>query len=82
MAVKPEIVASRIKAGINGNHHIHDASHLGIDIKTTGFMFWKKTEIHITGRVDTDKEKAEVDGILDAEANGYPIVNKLRVDRR
>ena len=47
-----------------------------------GFLFWKKTEIHISGRVDTDKEKAEVDSILDAEANGYPVVNKLRAQRR
>ena len=82
MAVKPEIVASLIKSKINGNHLVHDSSHLGIDVKTTGFMFWKKTIIKISGRVDTDKEKTEIDQIINSESNGYEVDNKLRVERR
>ena len=82
MATKPETVVELIKSGINGNHLIHDASHLFIDPKTTGFMFWKKTKIHVTGRVDTDREKEEIDKVLESQAKEYPIVNKLRVQRR
>ena len=69
-------------SSINGNHLIHDASHMTVDVKTKGFMFWKKTEIHITGRVETDREKVEIDKILETESKGLPIVNNLRVQKR
>lgn len=82
MATKPEIVVSLIKTAINGNHFIHDSSHLGIDLKTKGFMFWKKTEIHVSGRVDTDREKEAIDQILAEESKGITVVNKLRVQKR
>jgi len=82
VAVKPNDVVNLIKSGINGHQHVHDASHLTIDAKTKGFMFWKKTEIHISGRVDTDREKEAIDEILEAEAKGIPIVNNLRVHKR
>ncbi|MAG13849.1 MAG: hypothetical protein CMN78_04570 [Spirochaetales bacterium] len=82
MAVKPQIIEKLIQSGINGNHLIHDASHVAINLKTKGFLFWKKTEIHISGRVDTDREKEEIDKILEAESKGLAIINNLRVHRR
>ena len=82
MAANPENVAKAIMAGIDANLHIHDAGHIACDVKTTGFMFWKKTEIRIAGRVDTEKEKAEVDKIIEAESAGVVINNTLRVQRR
>lgn len=75
-------VMSRIKHEINASQVLHDVSHIGVDLRTTGFLFWKKNEIHIAGRVDTDREKEEVDKILDEQSNGITIVNKLRVERR
>jgi len=82
MATKPETVVELIKSAINGNHLIHDASHISIEPKTTGFMFWKKTEIHVTGRTDTDREKEEIDKIVASEAHGFPVVTEIRVQRR
>jgi len=82
MAVKPEIIEKLITSSINGNHLIHDASHVAINLKTKGFMFWKKTEIHISGRVDTDREKEEIDKILETESKGLAIINNLRVHKR
>ncbi len=83
MANKAENVANSMMADINGNNHIHDASHLAIDVKTTGFLFWKKTDIQIAGRVETDTEKEEIDKIIETHSNmGFPITNKIRVQRR
>ncbi|MBT3275288.1 MAG: hypothetical protein HN368_19190 [Spirochaetales bacterium] len=82
MAVKAENVASKITLGINGNHLIHDASHLSVEAKTKGFLFWKTTEIKLAGRVDTAIEKAEIDKIVETEKNGFAIINTIRVDRR
>ena len=82
MAVKPEEVANLITSSITGDQHVHDASHLTVDVKTKGFMFWKKIEIHITGRVETDREKEAIDKILEAEAKGFTIIDKLRVHKR
>ena len=82
MAAKPNDVANLIKSSINGHQHIHDASHLAVNVKTKGFMFWKKTEIHISGRVDTDREKKEIDKILETESKGLAIINNLRVHKR
>ena len=82
MATKPENVANLIKSIINGHPHIHDASHLSIDVKTKGFLFWKKTEIHISGRVDSDREKEVIEKILETESKGFPVVNNMRAQKR
>ena len=82
MAIKPENVVNLLMASINGNIHVHDASHLLIDVKTKGFMFWKTTELHILGRVETEREKEEIDKILETEAQGFTVVNSLRVHKR
>ena len=82
MGISATVVTNQIKHDINGNLAIHDKSHIGIDIKVTGFLFWKKTEIHVARPVDSERKKNEVDKILDARANGYAIVNKLRVEKR
>ena len=82
MATKAENVANSILASIGRNDHIHDASHLVVDAKTTGFLFWKKTTILIAGRVETDREKEEIEKILDTESAGFTINNTLRVHRR
>ena len=82
MAVKAEAVAKSILASINGNDHIHDASHLIVDAKSKGFLFWKNTEINVAGRVETDREKEEIEKILETESAGFTINNTLRVHRR
>ncbi|MHC4720090.1 MAG: hypothetical protein ACYSYT_06415 [Planctomycetota bacterium] len=82
MADKAQNVANLIMSSFNGNMHIHDTSHITVDAKTKGFLFWKKTEIHILGRVETDREKEEIDKILENESGGFTIVNNLRVHTR
>ena len=82
MSIKPEEIATSITTSINSHTHIHDASHVTVDAKTTGFMFWKKTEIHVSGRVDTDREKDAIDEIVKAESAGIPVVSNIRVQRR
>lgn len=82
MAAKPEQLVNQIKSSINGNPLIHDAAHLVVDVKKTGFLFARKTEIHVTGRVETQREKDEIQKILDAHAGNYDVVNNLRAERR
>jgi hypothetical protein len=82
MATKQDIILNRIKSSISQNHLIHDASHLSVQIKTKGFMFWKKYEMLVLGRVDMENEKSEINKILEVEANGMKIINKLRVQSR
>jgi hypothetical protein len=82
MATKAEDVAKAIMASIKGHTHVHDASHLVVDAKTTGFMFWKTTEIHVSGRVETEREKEVIDKIIETESAGFTVDNKLRVERR
>lgn len=79
---KADDVAGYIMSCINRNMHVHDTSHLTIDAKTTGFMFWKKTKIHVLGRVETEREKEEIDKILEDESGGFIIINGLRVHKR
>jgi len=82
MANKQDIIINRIKSSINQNNLIHDASHLSFQIKTTGFLFWKKSEIHIRGRVDLENEKTEIDKILEAETEGITVFNNIRVEKK
>lgn len=82
MAIKQDVVINRIKSSINQNNLIHDASHLSFQIKTKGFLFWKKYEIHIRGRVDLENEKTEINKILEAETTGLAVFNNIRVQKR
>ena len=82
MAAKPEHVVNLIMSNIRGNTHIHDASHLTVDVKAKGFLFWKKHEVHIAGRVDTEREKEEIDNILETNAAGFTVINNLSVHSR
>ena len=82
MADKAQNAANLIMSDINGNQHIHDASHLSIDAKAKGFLFWKKTEILLSGRVETDREKEEIDKILETGSKDFAVVNNVRVHKR
>ena len=82
MANTLEIIQNRIKSKINQNILIHDTTHLSIQIKTSGFLFWKKHVIHVSGRVDYDREKQEIDKIIESESQGLDIINNLRVELR
>ncbi|MBT3275067.1 MAG: hypothetical protein HN368_18075 [Spirochaetales bacterium] len=81
-AKKAENAVNLITSSFNANLHIHDTSHITVDVKTTGFLFWKKTEIHVLGRVETDREKEEIAEILETGSGGFTIVNNLRVHKR
>lgn len=67
---------------IRNSDSIKDPSHVSVDIKTEGFLFWKKNEIYVSGRVDLESEKNEIDSIVTAEAHGLKIVNNLRLQNR
>ena len=82
MADKIETIKNKIASKLQKNELIHDTSHLAVDIKTTGFLFWSKNTIYVRGRVNTDREKEEIMTIVEQESNGYAIENDLRVDRR
>lgn len=82
MKPKPDQVAAGIRSSITSSGLIHDATHVVVDAKTSGFLFRRKTEIHAAGRVDTEREKREIDRILETESAGYPVVNTVRVQQR
>lgn len=64
---------------IRNNKAIKDPSHVSIEIKSTGFLFWKKNEIHLMGRVDLEIEKLEIEKIIENESHGMVVKNSLRV---
>jgi len=66
---------------IRNNKAIKDPSHVSIEIKPTGFLFWKKNEIHVLGRVDLEIEKMEIEKIIETEAHGMVVKNSLRVKK-
>ena len=45
------------------------------------FLFWKKNEIHVLGRVDLEIEKMEIEKIIETEAHGMVVKNSLRVKK-
>lgn len=76
-----EKIKRTILSRIRSNEKINDPSHVSVEIKTTGFLLWKKNEVHVTGRVDLDIEKKEIDKIIESEAHGMVIHNTLRVKK-
>ncbi len=82
MAKKAENAANLIMSKINENNLIHDPTHVTVNVRTTGFLFWKKTAIYISGRVETGGEKEEVDKILETGGGGFTTINDLRVHKR
>ena len=82
MAKNHNTLISKIKTSINRNNLIHDTTHFTLTVKTSGFLFWKKNEFHIIGRVDLAQEKEQIDKILAEEVKSMPLINNLRVQKR
>jgi len=76
-----EKIKRTILSQIRNNDNIKDPSHVTVEIKTKGFLLWKKNEIHVAGRVDLDIEKKEIDAIINSEAHGMIVHNTLRVKK-
>jgi len=82
MAKKGDLVIENIKSAMRENAYIHDTSHVGISLKSTG-SFFKKTEIvTLTGRVNKEKEYSEIEKILEENCKDIPFENNLRVESR
>ena len=82
MAKALEILKNKIVSRMNQNPVIHDISHVSIQIKSTGMLFWKKEFLYIAGRVNLKKEKTEIDKILAEECADIELQNNLRVQHR
>ena len=82
MVNKAENAVNLIMSKINVNKLIHDISRLTVNVQTTGFMFWKKTAIHVSGQVETAREKEEISKILETGSGGFKIINTLSVHKR
>ena len=82
MAKKAENAANLIMSRINEYNLIHDATQVTVSVQTTGFLFWKKTAIYISGRVETGGEKEEIDKILETGGGGFTAINNLKVHKR
>lgn len=81
MGKTQEKIKRTILSRIRKNEAIKDPSHVSVEIKSTGFLFWKKNEIHVLGRVDLAVEKEEIDKIIESEAHGMIIKNTLRLKK-
>ncbi len=77
-----EKIKKTIMSSIRNNQAIKDPSHVSVEIKSTGFLIWKKNEIHVRGRVDLAIEKVEIEKIIKEEARGITVVNTLRIENK
>lgn len=79
MANKAETVRNNLTVKINRSNLVHDTSHLSFIIKTTGFLFWKKNTLHISGRVGLQSEKNAIDEIINEFSANIEIISTIRV---
>ena len=79
---KAESVRGELMLAINRSELIHDVSHLNIKVVSKGTLFWQKNEIQISGRLDSENEKTELDRIISEMQNGVPIIAAVRVNTR
>lgn len=81
MASSIEKVKAIIESEINKSEIIDSSNHLLFKVKSNGLLLWKNSELHISGRVEMDKEKSEIDRIIDEKKGEITIVNTIRVKR-
>lgn len=81
MGKTQEKIKNTIMSRISKNQAIKDSSHLSIEVKSTGYLFWKKNEINVLGRVDLEIEKMEINKIIEDVAHGMIVNNSLRVKK-
>ncbi|MDA3851215.1 MAG: hypothetical protein PF447_08055 [Spirochaetaceae bacterium] len=82
MANALETIKENLITAMNENSAIMDTSHIVIHIKSTGNLMWKKSSLHITGRVNLDNEKTEIDKIIADLCSDVEVLNTLRVEQR
>lgn len=79
MASKAEILKSNLTLELNRNELIHDISHLSFVIKSTGFLFWKKNTLNISGRVGLESEKKAIEEAISRFSGDVKIISNIRV---
>lgn len=82
MANATDSLRNQILSNMRDNPLIHDTSHVKVSIKSKGTLFWKNSTLEISGRVDKDQEKAEIDKILEDLCSEVEYSNTLRVEMR
>jgi hypothetical protein len=83
MSVKSQDeLVNKIKTELNRNELIHDTTHVSIQVKSSGSIFKKQTVLQITGRVDQEREKEEIEKTVAANAGKMEVVSTLRVESR
>lgn len=75
-------VIAQIKQRISDNPKIHDSSHVGISDQKKGFLMWQTRQLQILGRVNTQEEFDAINAIVAEEADGFEVINTLRVQYR
>lgn len=82
MANATESLRNQILNEMSENPLIHDTSHINVSVKSTGTLFWKTSSLQVSGRVDKDREKNEIDKILEKCCSDVEYSNTLRVEMR
>lgn len=82
MANASESLRNQILNKMSENPLIHDTSHVKVSVKSKGSLFWKNSTLEISGRVDKEQEKVEIDKILEELCAEVEYINTLRVEMR
>jgi len=82
MANATESLRNQILNEMSENPLIHDTSHVNVIVKSTGSLFWKTSSIQVSGRVDKEQEKNEINKILEKCCSEVEYTNTLRVEMR
>ncbi len=82
MAKSLEVKKTEIESLICQNSKVQDASHVAVNVKSTGFLFFKKESLVVSGRVNRDTDKEAVLAIIAEQCPDTELEDKLRVEHR
>jgi hypothetical protein len=74
-----EAAASEIKRIIDDDPTIRGSGHILVSVSKRGFWFFKKEQIHLTGKVQDAHDRKKAEEIARHSAGGRELLNEITV---
>jgi osmotically-inducible protein OsmY len=81
MAGSPNKIKDKVYSTIKNSTELKPGNYVSVSVEKTGFLFFGKSQIVLTGRTTSEKDKQKIEEIARAEAGDIEVVSKLRVSQ-
>jgi hypothetical protein len=81
MASSAEKLRMQVYNAIKGSKDLKEGNYISVAVKNTGFLFFGKKQIVLTGRAASERDKELIEKTAEESAPGLEVVSQVRIGR-